>query len=78
MNNGGVCLSVTRGGKKGSGQLAVSSDLFDRFDHIHQPPHHRRDSPVTQNPAERMKESTKLGQIPVERDQQKEKTREKT
>lgn len=53
MNNGGACLSVTRGGKEGSGQPAVSGDVFDLLDHVDQPPHHRRDSPVTQNPAER-------------------------
>lgn len=47
------CVSGTRGGKKGSGQLVVGSDVFDLLDHIHQPPHHWRDSSVTQNPAER-------------------------
>lgn len=51
------CVSGTRGGEKGSGQLAVGSDVFDLLDHIHQPPHHGRDSPVSQNPAERVEES---------------------
>lgn len=44
----------TGGRKKGSGQLAVRGDIFDLLDHIHQPPYHWWDSPVTQNPAERV------------------------
>lgn len=52
--------SVTRGGKKGSCQLAVSSDVFDLLDHIHQPPSHRGDSPVTQNPAESVKKKCEM------------------
>lgn len=39
--------SGTRGGEKGSGQLAVSGDVSDLFDHVHLPPHCWRDSPVT-------------------------------
>lgn len=46
-------VSSTRGGKKGSGQLVVGSDVFDLLDHIHQSPNHWRDSPITQNSAER-------------------------
>lgn len=52
----------TWGGEKGSGQLAIGGDVFDLLDHIHQPPNHRRDSPVAQNPAEKVgKESMTRG-----------------
>lgn len=53
------CVSGTRGGEKGSGQLAVSGDVFDLLEHIHQSANHWRDSPVTQNPAERVEESVR-------------------
>lgn len=43
----------TGGGKKGPRQFSVSGDIFDLFDDIYQPANYRRDSPVTQNPAER-------------------------
>lgn len=51
------CRSSTRGGEKGSGQLAVDQDVFDFLVHIYQPPHYWRDSPITQNPAERVEEN---------------------
>lgn len=62
MNNGGLCERYTRGGKEGTGQLVVSRDVLDLLDHIHQPPHHRRDSPVTQNPAQGVQEMKRRGQ----------------
>lgn len=53
------CVSCTRGRKKGSGQLAVGSDIFDLLDNINQPPNHWWDSPVTQNPAGSVEENVR-------------------
>lgn len=63
-------MSSTGGGEKGLGQLAVGRDVFDFRHHIHQSPHYWRDSPVTQNPAERAEDNMRTK---TNRDDQKEK-----
>lgn len=49
MNNLG---ESTGGIKEGFSQLAVCSDIFNLLHNIHKSADHRRDPPVTQNPAE--------------------------
>lgn len=66
-------MSDTRGGKEGAGQLVISGDVLDLFDNLHQPPHHRWDPPVTQNPAQGVQVRKGRGQNV---DEQKEKIRE--
>lgn len=53
MRNGEGCVIGTGGVKKGPSQFSVSGETFDLFDDIDQSPDYWRDSPVTQNPAER-------------------------